>query len=149
MQPASHGGHHEQDSPFQSTMCKRWDTPQLEEGCPSRFFLPMTAALEPAIAEIYTRLGLTEGALRTIATSRAQRDVYYACREMGQRPFSLPLGPLGVNCFASNRAEDHERIDAILAQEEPEGFAPAWFRSHGFEEEARYVAMHHTVSLGQ
>src|SRR5712691_12721366 len=26
--PASHGGHHEQYSPFQSTMCKRWDTPK-------------------------------------------------------------------------------------------------------------------------
>jgi len=29
VQPASHGGHYEQYSPFQSAMCKRWDTPQL------------------------------------------------------------------------------------------------------------------------
>ena len=29
VQPASHGGHHEQYSPFQSTMCKRWDTPSI------------------------------------------------------------------------------------------------------------------------
>jgi type IV secretion system protein TrbE len=91
--------------------------PLLEEGCPSRFFLPMTAALEPNIAEIYMRLGLTENALRTIVTSRPQRDVYYACKEMGQRMFSLPLGPLGVNCFASNRAEDHALMDDLLAQE--------------------------------
>src|SRR5205814_1593752 len=28
MQPASHGGHYEQYSPFQSAMCKRWDTPE-------------------------------------------------------------------------------------------------------------------------
>src|SRR5438874_732851 len=27
VQPASHGGHYEQYSPFQSAMCKRWDTP--------------------------------------------------------------------------------------------------------------------------
>ena len=31
--------------------------PLLEEGCPSRFFLPMTAAMEPAIAEIYSGWG--------------------------------------------------------------------------------------------
>jgi len=27
VQPASHGEHDEQYSPFQSAMCKRWDTP--------------------------------------------------------------------------------------------------------------------------
>jgi hypothetical protein len=26
---APHSGHHEQYSPFQSAMCKRWDTPQF------------------------------------------------------------------------------------------------------------------------
>src|SRR2546422_4021915 len=31
VQPASHGGHREQYSPFQSAMCKRWDTPQSFE----------------------------------------------------------------------------------------------------------------------
>jgi type IV secretion system protein VirB4 len=122
--------------------------PLLEEGCPSRFFLPMTAALEPAIADIYHRLGLSDNALKTIATSRPQRDVYYACKELGQRSFSLPLGPLGVNCFASNRVEDHTLMDALLAQEGPEGFAAAWFRHHGFQKEASYVEEHGTVSLG-
>jgi type IV secretory pathway VirB4 component len=123
--------------------------PLLEEGCPSRFFLPMTAALEPNIAEIYMRLGLTENALRTIATSRPQRDVYYACKEMGQRAFSWPLGPLGLNCFASNRAEDHALMDDLLAKEGPEGFAPAWLRAHGFEEEAHDVETYHKRSYGQ
>jgi type IV secretion system protein TrbE len=122
--------------------------PLLEEGCPSRFFLPMTAALEPAIADIYHRLGLTDNALKTIATSRPQRDVYYACKELGQRSFSLPLGPLGVNCFASNRAEDHALMDALLATEGPEGFAAAWLRAHGFEEEASYVETSQTSSFG-
>src|SRR5713101_1163716 len=27
VQPASHGGHHEQYNPFRGAMCKRWDTP--------------------------------------------------------------------------------------------------------------------------
>jgi hypothetical protein len=53
-----------------------------------------------------------------------------------------------VNCFASNRAEDHALMDAILAREGLEGFAPAWFRAHGFEEEAQYVERSHTLTLG-
>jgi type IV secretion system protein VirB4 len=113
--------------------------PLLEEGCPSRFFLPMTAALEPNIADIYRRLGLTDNALRTIATSRPQRDVYYVCKELGQRTFSLPLGPLALTCLARNTVEDHALMDALLAQEGPEGFAARWLEVHGFHEEAHDV----------
>ena len=113
--------------------------PLLEEGCPSRFFLPMTAALEPNIADIYRRLGLTDTALRTIATSRPQRDVYYVCKELGQRTFSLPLGPLALACLARNTVDDHALMDALLAQEGPEGFAARWLEVHGFQEEAHDV----------
>src|SRR5215471_10662557 len=109
----------------------------LEEGCPTRFYLPMPAALEPNIAAIYTRMGLTSTAIRTIATARPQRDVYYACTELGQRLFHLPLGPLALACLARNRAEDHALMDRLLAEEGREGFAAAWFRTHGFAEEAR------------
>jgi type IV secretion system protein VirB4 len=111
----------------------------LEEGCPTRFFLPMKSALEPNIASIYTRLGLTMNAIRTIATARPQRDVYYACTELGQRLFHLPLGPLALACVAQNRAEDHALMDMLLAQEGREGFAAAWLRAHHFSEEATYV----------
>jgi type IV secretion system protein VirB4 len=108
----------------------------LEEGCPTRFFLPMPAALEPNIAAIYTRLGLTPQAIRTIATSRPQRDVYYACTELGQRLFHLPLGPLALACLARNSADDHALIDEGLTHEGREGFTAAWLRTNGFEKEA-------------
>ena len=99
----------------------------------------MTAAMEPSIADIFRRLGLTENALRTIATGRPQRDVYYMCKEMGQRSFSLPLGPLGLACLARNTADDHALMDALVAKEGVEGFAARWLEVHGFHEEARYV----------
>jgi type IV secretion system protein VirB4 len=98
--------------------------------------------------EIYARVGLTQNAIKTIATSRPQRDVYYHCKELGQRSFSLPLGPFDVCCYASNRAEDHALMDRLLAQEGPEGFAAAWFRTHNFTEEASYVDTHQTLSRG-
>ncbi len=111
----------------------------LEEGCPTRFYLPMPAAMEPNIAAIYTRMGVTPTAIRTIATARPQRDVYYACTELGQRLFALPLGPLALACLARNRAEDHARMDEILVTEGREGFAAAWLRAQGFPEAARSI----------
>jgi type IV secretion system protein VirB4 len=113
--------------------------PLLEEGCPTRFFVPNKAAEEPDIAAIYQRMGLTPTAIRTIATGWPQRDIYYYCKETGQRLFHLPLGPLTLACVARNRAEDHEAIDKILAQEGREGFAAAWLRHEGLTEEAAYV----------
>ena len=114
----------------------------LEEGCPTRFFLPMPSALEPNIAAIYTRMGLTHNAIRTIATARPQRDVYYACTELGQRLFHLPLGPLGLACLARNSAEDHALMETILVHEGREGFAAAWLRAQGYAQEAQDVEAH-------
>ena len=98
----------------------------------------MTAALEPNIRDIFRRLGLTDNALRTIATSRPQRDVYYFCKELGQRTFSLPLGPRGLAGMARNT-----RRRSLLSWmrswhgKGPEGFAAAWYRYHGDDEAAQ------------
>src|SRR5439155_2117709 len=126
----------------------------LEEGCPTRFYLPMPAAMEPNIAAIYTRMGVTPTAIRTIATARPQRDVYYACTELGQRLFALPLGPLTLACLARNRAEDHAMMDTLLLTEGREGFAAAWLRAQGFPaaaaalEETRDATMATTECAG-
>jgi type IV secretory pathway VirB4 component len=111
----------------------------LEEGCPTRFFLPMPSAMEPKIAAIYEQMGLTANAIRLIATARPQRDVYYHCTELGQRLFHLPLGPLALACLARNRAEDHVLMDKLLMEEGKEGFAAAWLHAQGFTKEATYV----------
>jgi type IV secretion system protein VirB4 len=111
----------------------------LEEGCPTRFYLPMPAAMEPNIAAIYERMGLTPQAIRTIATARPQRDVYYACTELGQRLFHVPLGRLALACLAQNRADDHALMETILAREGRAGFAAAWLLAHGYEKETEYV----------
>ena len=114
----------------------------LAEGCPTRFFLANKEALTPLITEIYERIGLTRAAIQLIATARPQRDIYYACTELGQRLFHLPLSPLTLACVARNTAEDHERMDKVLEQEGRERFAAAWLRAQGFEEEATYVEVY-------
>jgi len=111
----------------------------LEEGCPTRFYLPMPAAMEPNIAAIYARMGLTPQAIRTIATARPQRDVYYTCTELGQRLFHLPFHDIALACLARNTAADHALMDALRAQEGREGLAAAWLRGNGFMKEATYV----------
>jgi type IV secretion system protein VirB4 len=69
--------------------------------------------------------------------------VYYACTELGQRLFHVPLGPLALACVARNSAEDHALMDILLAREGREGFAAAWLRAHHFTEEATYVDATH------
>jgi type IV secretion system protein VirB4 len=111
----------------------------LAEGCPTRFFLANKEALTPMIMEIYERIGLTRAAIQLIATARPQRDIYYACTELGQRLFHLPLSPLTLACTARNNAADHALMDTLLEREGREGFAAAWLRAQGFPEEARDV----------
>src|SRR5262249_48954687 len=94
---------------------------------------------EEDIGKIYRRMGLTDNAIRTIAVGRPQQDVFYHAREYGQRLLSLPLGSFELDCLARNSAEDHEVMEILLAQEGREGFAAAWLRHCGWEEEACYV----------
>jgi type IV secretion system protein VirB4 len=112
----------------------------LQEGCPSRFFLPNPAAMEPKIARIYEELGLTQSATQTIAMARPQRDVYYFCRELGQRLFHLPLGSRGLRALAQNTAEDHALMDELRRRDGPEGFAAAWYRAKGDAAAADWLA---------
>jgi type IV secretion system protein VirB4 len=104
----------------------------LEEGCPTRFFLPMPSALEPNIMAIYQRMGLTPQAIQQIATARPQQDVYYACTELGHRLCHLNFSPLLLDSIAANTAADHALMDRLLAEEGREGFAPAWYRARGY-----------------
>jgi type IV secretion system protein TrbE len=108
----------------------------LIESCPTTFALPNREALAPAIHAIYERLGFNHLEIQQIAKARPQRDCYYSCEEWGKRLFSVPLSPQLLAIFARNRAEDHQRMDEILAQEGREGFGEAWMREQGFPESA-------------
>jgi type IV secretion system protein VirB4 len=120
----------------------------LQEACPTRFCLPNGSALEGAashdgIYRVYRQLGFTDAAIQMIAHAQPQRDVYYSVRELGQQLVSLPLPKTVLDCLARNSAADHALIDRLLAQEGPEGFAPAWLRACGQEEAATFVERYH------
>jgi type IV secretion system protein VirB4 len=54
----------------------------------------------------------------------------------GKRLFSLQLSPVVLAMLARNRQDDHEAMDAILAEYGPEAFAYHWLRREGFVEAA-------------
>jgi len=95
--------------------------------------------MKPLIRRVYEEVGLTETAIQTIATARPQRDVYMTHEELGQRLFSLPHGPLTLDCIARNSADDHALMDDLLQKEGREGFAAAWLRVHGHAAAAQQV----------
>ena len=97
------------------------------ESCLSRVFLPNARALEPQIASLYRRFGLSDRQLEIIAAATPKRDYYYQSRA-GSRLFELELGPVALAfCAASDRA-DQAAIAKVLADAGAEGFAGAWLR---------------------
>jgi type IV secretion system protein VirB4 len=110
------------------------------ESCKHRFYLANRGAMQKKTREVYEEMGLPENAIQTLAMLRPQRDCLYDHEELGRRAFSLPLGPFELDCLARNTHTDHELMDKILAAEGREGFAAAWLRHHGWEQEALTVA---------
>jgi type IV secretory pathway VirB4 component len=108
--------------------------PMLIESCPVRFYLANPEASKPTIRAIYRQIGLEDTAIDQIAVMRPQRDAYYELREVGQRPFSLPMSRFMLDALARNTAEDHRLMEEILAKEGREGFCAAWLRHHGYAE---------------
>jgi type IV secretion system protein VirB4 len=111
----------------------------LQVNCPSRYFLPNTEAMAPAMRLVYGHFGLTETEMQMLATARGAHDVYYSCRELGKRLFHLPLSSFILDCVARNTEADHALMDRLLAQEGREGFARAWFAHHGYHDAALAV----------
>lgn len=100
------------------------------ESCLTRILLPNARALEPQIAGLYRRFGLTERQLEILARAVPKRDYYLQARA-GCRLFELGLGPVALAFCASSSRGDQARMDEVLAQAGPEGFAPAWLRRIG------------------
>ena len=87
--------------------------------------------------DIFRQLGLTDNALRTIATSRPQRDVYYFCKELGQRTFSLPLGPRGLLAAGAQYSVTIMRSwMRCWPRKDRKALRRRWYRYHGDDEAA-------------
>ena len=79
----------------------------LQVNCPSRYFLPNAEALTPIMQTVYRHFGLTETEMQMLATARPTQDLYYSCRELGQRLLHLKLSPFVLDTLARNTQKDH------------------------------------------
>jgi type IV secretion system protein TrbE len=90
----------------------------LRESCFTKIFLPNPDALEPETAAFYRQFGLNDAQLRIIATAVPKRDYYYNS-PLGNRLFSLALGPIALATIAATGAEDQKLMSQILASDTP------------------------------
>jgi type IV secretion system protein TrbE len=100
------------------------------ESCPTRIFLPNSAALEPQIADIYRRFGLNDRQIELIARALPKRD-YYLSSRIGSRLFDLDLGPIALALCASASPARQKQMDEIVGGiADPADFLAQWLKLH-------------------
>lgn len=104
--------------------------PAILESCPQRLFLPNARAVEPQSQAAYLRMGLNERQIELIAQAIPKRQYYLQSRR-GNRLFDLNLGPIALAVCAASAPDDQRRIDAVLGQSGPDGFAVAFLEAQG------------------
>jgi type IV secretion/conjugal transfer VirB4 family ATPase len=102
--------------------------PAIIESCPQRLFLPNDRAIEPQSRAAYERFGLNDRQIELIARATPKRH-YYLQSHRGNRLFELGLGPIALALCGASSPADQRRIDRVLAEHGPAGFAAAFLNS--------------------
>jgi len=102
--------------------------PAIIESCPQRIFLPNDRAIEPQGRAAYERFGLNERQIELVARATPKRH-YYLQSQRGNRLFELGLGPITLALCGASSPADQQRIDRVLAEHGPQGFATGFLRS--------------------
>lgn len=104
----------------------------LLESCPSRILLPNDRILEPSVRASYEKLGLNDRQLQILAMATPKQQYYYQSR-LGNRLFSIELGPLALAFCAASRAEDKILIKDILEKYGRQRFLIEYLKARGLE----------------
>ncbi|KTE24076.1 MULTISPECIES: conjugal transfer protein TrbE [unclassified Sphingopyxis] len=106
--------------------------PAIIESCPTRIFLPNERGLEPQIARIYERFGLSPRQIEIVAHATPKRD-YYCQSPHGNRLFELGLGEIALAFTAASSKSDQRAIADIMTDHGAEHFAAAWLKHRGLD----------------
>jgi type IV secretion system protein VirB4 len=101
----------------------------IVQECVTRILLPNPRALEPELAALYTRCGLTKRQIELIALATPKRD-YYFTSPAGSRLFQLDHGPLAMAIVGATRRGDLAQFQT-LCEEHPADLAQAWIVQQG------------------
>jgi type IV secretory pathway VirB4 component len=94
--------------------------------CPTRIYLPNPEALRPAVAQLYSDLGLNKQQIDLIAMGTQKRDYYYSS-PYGSRMFSLALGPLNLALTGVSGKDEYRQIKE-LQEKHGERWVIEWIR---------------------
>lgn len=85
----------------------------LIEACMTKIYLPNASARNDDIRGMYAKFGLNEAQLSIIASATPKRD-YYLTSEVGNRLFSLNLGPVALAFCGATSKEAQASSQALL-----------------------------------
>jgi len=101
------------------------------ESCPTKIFLPNPEATNPANRKQYEAIGLSERQIELIAQAVRKQD-YYFVSPLGQRMFSLNLGPFALSLVGVNGKKNRHRVDELISKH-GETWVAEWFEEQGLK----------------
>jgi type IV secretion/conjugal transfer VirB4 family ATPase len=104
----------------------------LIENCPTRILLPNTRALEPTVAAIYEKFGLTTRQMQILSQATPKLE-YYIQTASGNRLFELGLSRLAVTVTGSSSKNDLKQVDEIIFEHGIENFRSEFLSARGFD----------------
>ncbi|OJY51455.1 conjugal transfer protein TrbE [Sphingomonas sp. 67-41] len=113
--------------------------PAIIESCPQRILLPNAAAIEPQGRAAYQRFGLNDRQIELVSRATPKRH-YYLQSAAGNRLFELGLGPVALALCGASDPAIQARIDALLAEHGPVGFAARFLDEAGLDWAAALLA---------
>lgn len=101
------------------------------ESCPTKIFLPNPEAINPATRKQYEAVGLSGRQIELIARAVRKQD-YYFISPLGQRMFSLNLGPYALSLVGVNGKKNRHRLDELMKLHQ-ESWVSAWLTENNLE----------------
>lgn len=102
----------------------------LSESCPTKIFLPNSAAEDAGQKELYTGMGLNDKQIHILKTSTPKQD-YYIVSPQGRRKVQLALKGKTLSFVGASDKESIARIRVLAAEYGLDKWQEAWLRERG------------------
>ena len=99
----------------------------LTESCPTKVFLPNSAAEDAGQKELYVGMGLNDKQINILKTSEPKRD-YYIVSPQGRRKVQLALKSKALAFVGASDKESIARIRELAVEYGPDAWQEAWLR---------------------
>ena len=102
----------------------------LAESCPTKIFLPNSAAEDAGQKELYTGMGLNDKQLTILKTGTPKQD-YYIVSPQGRRKVQLALKGKALSFVGASDKESIAHIRSLAAEYGSNRWQEVWLRERG------------------